>query len=203
MVQWKRALSGVEAGTSGFHSISDSNRRDPAELGQESQALSCVEEWNSACLSSCSWGDRPLVELCVELACFSRRCTGVSVTLRVVPSPTGLPSKRCPGIGFFSRANREIVVFQHVAPLTRLRFQFPRETGLILRCFGKVGNPFQTKQGSRPSFRDEEGRRGSDEVVPGTLVYPSSETGVSGNFWGCIKGAKYHFTLQDGTWDFT
>ena len=29
---------------------------------QESQASSCVEEWNSACLSSCSWDDRPLVE---------------------------------------------------------------------------------------------------------------------------------------------
>src|SRR5574341_846452 len=26
-----------------------------------------------------------------------------------------------------------------------------RETGLILRCDRKVGNPFQTKQGSRPS----------------------------------------------------
>ena len=39
-----------------------------AEFEQESQASSCVEEWNSACLSSCSRGDRPLVELCVEPA---------------------------------------------------------------------------------------------------------------------------------------
>ena len=30
---------------------------------QESQASSCVEEWNSACLLSCSRGDRPLVKL--------------------------------------------------------------------------------------------------------------------------------------------
>ena len=28
---------------------------------------------------------------------FSRRCMGMSVSLRVVPSSTGLPSKRCPG----------------------------------------------------------------------------------------------------------
>ena len=28
------------------------------------------------------------------------RCTGVAVPLRVVPSPTGLPSKRGPGLGF-------------------------------------------------------------------------------------------------------
>ena len=32
-----------------------------------------------ACLSSCSRGDRPLVELSVEPAGFSGRCTGVSV----------------------------------------------------------------------------------------------------------------------------
>ena len=38
--QWKRDSSRVEAGTSGFLSVSDSNRRVPAELGEESQALS-------------------------------------------------------------------------------------------------------------------------------------------------------------------
>ena len=58
-----RVSSRVEAETSGFLSISDFNSRVSAELEQESQASSCVEEWNSACLSSCSWGDRPLVEL--------------------------------------------------------------------------------------------------------------------------------------------
>ena len=26
------------------------------------------------------------------------------------------------------------------------RLEFPRETGLILRCAGKAGNPFQTTQ---------------------------------------------------------
>ena len=120
--------------------------------------------------------------------------------LRVVPSSTGLPSKRCLGIRFSSSADREIGVFQHVAPPRRLRLELPRETGLILRCAGKVGNPFQTKQGNRPSFRDqEERRRGSDEVVPGTSVFPLSETGKTGNFSGCIKGAKYRFALQDGT----
>ena len=39
----------------------------------------------------------------------------------------------------------------HVASL-----EFPGETGLILRCAGKIGNPFQTKQGNRPSCRDQE-----------------------------------------------
>ena len=38
-------------------------------------------------------------------------------------------------------------------------------------------------------------------MVPGTSVFPLSETGVLGDFWVCIKGAKYRFALQDGTWD--
>ena len=33
-------------------------------------------------------------------------------------------------------------------------------------CAGKAGNPFQATQGNRLSCRDQEGRRGSDEVVP-------------------------------------
>ena len=39
---------------------------------------------------------RPLVELCVEPAGLCGRCPVVAVPLRVVPSPTGLPSKRGP-----------------------------------------------------------------------------------------------------------
>ena len=62
LVQWKRASSRVEEGTSRYFSISDFDRRVSTELEQESQALTCVEEWNSACLSSFSQGDRPLVE---------------------------------------------------------------------------------------------------------------------------------------------
>ena len=62
----------------------------------------------------------------------------------------------------------------------------------------KIGNPFQTKQWNRPSCRDMDGRMGSDEVVPETSVFPSSGTGVSGNFWGHFKGAKYRFALQYG-----
>ena len=37
------------------------------------------------------------------------------------------------------------------------RLEFPRETGLILRCAGKAGNPFQTTQGSlRASLKERE-----------------------------------------------
>ena len=102
--------------------------------------------------------------------------------LLVVPSSTGLPSKRCLGIRFSSSADREIGVFQQVAPPRRLRLELPRETSLILRCAGKAGNPFQTTQGNDLSCRDQEGRRGSEEAVPGPSVFPSREPGVSGDF---------------------
>ena len=39
-------------------------------------------------------------------------------------------------------------------------------------------------------------------MVPGRSVFPSREPGVSGNFWGRLKGVRYRFALQDGTWDF-
>src|SRR5574337_1149452 len=88
----------------------------------------------------------------------------------VLISFTGWSSKRCPGIGFLSRGHREIGVLWNVEPPTRPRLECRRETGLILRCDRKVGNPFQTKQGSRPSCPDQEGRRGSEEVVPASLI---------------------------------
>ena len=90
----------------------------------------------------------------------------------VLTSFTGWSSERCPGIGFFSRGDREIGVLQNLEPPTRPRLECLRETGLILRCDRKVGNPFQTKQRSRPSCPDQEGRRGSEEVVPENFRVP-------------------------------
>ena len=70
--------------------------------------------------------------------------------LRAVTSSTGLHSKRYPGIRFLSRTDWEIGVFQNLTPSTRLCFEFLHETGVILRCDGKVGIPFETKQGIDP-----------------------------------------------------
>ena len=90
----------------------------------------------------------------------------------VLTSFTGWSSERCPGIGFLSRGDREIGVLRNVEAPTRPPLECRRETGLILRCDRKVGNPFQTKQGSRPSCGDQEGRKGSEEVVPENLGVP-------------------------------
>ena len=76
---------------------------------------------------------------------------------------------------------------------TVAHLEFPCADGLILTCAGKAGNPFQTTQGNRYSCRDQEGRRGSDEVVSGPSVFPSREPGVSGNFWGSQERCQVLF----------
>ena len=63
--QWKRGSSRGEAGTSDFLSVSDSDIRVPAELGQESQATSFLRNGTplssrvvhrvSGPLSNCVW----------------------------------------------------------------------------------------------------------------------------------------------------
>ena len=90
----------------------------------------------------------------------------------VLTSLVGWSSEWCPGIGFLSSGDRGIGVLRNVKASTRPRLECRRETGLILRCDRKLGKPFQTKQGSRPSCRDQEGRRGSEEVVPENLGVP-------------------------------
>ena len=34
-------------------------------------------------------------------------------------------------------------------------------------------------------------------------MFLSSDTDMSGNFFSCIKGVKYRFEFQEGTWDFS
>ena len=160
-------------------------------MGQESQASSWVEAWNSACLSRCPRGERPLVELYLEPGVFSERCTE-KLPLRVdcihrrefgEVSGHRVLIKRGPG-------NRGP---SNVEAPTRPRLECRRETGLILRCDRKVGNPFQTKQGSRPSCPDQEGRKGSEEGVPENLSVPLEGDRDFGELCGSHQGCQVPF----------
>src|SRR5574337_755585 len=111
----------------------------------------------------------------------------------VLTSFTGWSSERCPGIGFLSRGDREIGVLRNMEPPTRPRLECLRETGLILRCDRKVGNPFQTKQGSRPSRPDQEGRKGSEEGVPENLRVPLEGDRDFGELCGSHQGCQVPF----------
>ena len=88
-------------------------------------------------LSSCIWNLRLLWQ----------DATGVSETLCVVTSSSVL-HLRGAGDRDLHLVDKEMGVFQNVARLTRLPLGFECENGLLLRCYGKVRIPFQTKQGN-------------------------------------------------------
>ena len=192
LAQWKRASSRGEAGTSGFLSVSDSNRRVPAELGQESQASSCLRTGSPLASRVAQGSQAPRRAVCGTCGCFQTMHGGVSApsccafTHRVAfkeGSGHRVLLRTGPG-----NRGRSACGSTHVA-----RLEFLRETGLILRCARKAGNPFQTTQGNRLSCCAQEGRRGSDEAVPGPPVFPSREPGMSGNFCGSHEGCQVPF----------
>ena len=152
-----RASSRVEAGTSGFLSISDIDFRFLWSLNRGGRPrlllrhgirlASRVVNGISSLLSS--W-------IC-NLRLFMENATGVSVPLGVVTQYSGFHSNQA-----LFRVDGEISVFGIVARPTRFPVEFQCETGLLFRCDRNVGIPFQTKKGNLPSFRDEDGQRGSD-----------------------------------------
>jgi len=111
----------------------------------------------------------------------------------VLTSFTGWSSKRCPGFGFLYRGDRDIGVLRNVEPPTRPGLEFRHERGLILRCDLKVGNPFQTKERSRPSCRGQEGRRASEAVVPENLGVPFDGDRYVGELCGSHQGCQVPF----------
>ena len=60
----------------------------------------------------------------------------------------------------------------------------------VPRCDRKVGNPFQTKQGSRPSCPDQEGRKGSEEGVPENRSVPLEGDRGFGELCGSHQGCQ-------------
>ena len=123
---------------------------------------------------------------------FSGGCTGESLPLRV-DFIHRVEFGEVSGNRVLSRGDREIGVLRNVEAPTRPRLECRRETGLILRCDRKVGNPFQTKQGNRPSCPDQEGRRGSEEVVPENFRVPPEGDRNAGDLCGSHQGSQVPF----------
>ena len=84
-------------GKSGFLSISDIHLGVSVELEPGSLASSCVEAQNSDCLSSGSWGVKPLVELYLEPAAFSRGCNWAVSALSCSDFILGVTFEEVPG----------------------------------------------------------------------------------------------------------
>ena len=139
----------MQAGSSRFVYISDSDPTVPAELGQESQASSCLRKGTplasrgaqgvSGPSSCCVWNPRVFPDdargsQCPFVLCFPHRVafeevSGHRVLLKSGPGNRGLSACGTTHVG---------------------SLEFPHETGLILRCAAKVMKPFQTSRGIDP-----------------------------------------------------
>ena len=103
----------------------------------------------------------------------------------------------------FSLVDGDMGVFSNGSTTPGVLLEFQGETSLLLRCEGIIGIPLQTKQGVGPSPRDEEGKPGLFLSCGGKLGVPVAWTGMLGTFRSCIRGVKYAFTFQEGTWFFS
>ena len=68
---------------------------------------------------------------------------------------------------------------------------------------GRSGSLSRQSRGIDPHVKIMSRERGSDYVVSGNSLFFSSETGMSGNVFSCIKDVKYRFEFQEGTWHFS
>ena len=60
------------------------------------------------------------------------------------------------------------------------------------------------KQRNRHSYRVEEDKKGALlELWRENQCSSHVGTGISGTFLSCMKGVKYPFLFQEGTWDFS
>src|SRR5574341_1084163 len=116
----------------------------------------------------------------------------------VLTSFTGWTSERCPGIGFFSRGDREIGVLRNVEAPTRPRLECRRETGLILRVdspalSGRSGTPSRQSRGVDPPVEIRRGEGAQRQWCRKTSVFLSRETRMPGKFVGTHQGCQVPF----------
>ena len=191
----------MQAGSSRFVYISDSDPTVPAELGQESQASSCLRKGTplasrgaqgvSGPSSCCVCNPRVFPDdaqgsQCPFVLCFPHRVAFEEVSGHRVLLKSGPGNRGLSACGT-----------THVASL-----EFPREAGLFLRCAGKAGNPFQTMQGIDSPVAIRSGEGAQMKWCQDTRCSFRGNPVCQGAFGGRMKGFRYDFALQDGTWDF-
>ena len=146
LAQWKRASSPGKAGTSGFLSVSDSDRRVPAELGQESQESSCLRKGTPLASRGAQGVSGPLLSCVWNLRVFPEMHDGDSApSCCAFTHWVAFEEVSGPRVLFKSgQGNRGLSACgtTHGASL-----KFPSEAGFIMRCAGKAGVPSRQRRG--------------------------------------------------------
>ena len=82
-----------------------------------------------------------------------------------------------------------------------LKFQF--ETGLLLKCDGKVGIPLQTGRGIEPHVEIRRGEGAQIKLCQETRYSSQVRMVCQGTLSVASTVFKYRFEFQEGTWDFS
>ena len=98
-----------------FLSRGDRDLRVPTYFQQGSQALSCVEAWNSTFFLSCKRVIRPPVELRLGTRALSRGATGESDLPLCCEGILVVPFDRCKGNGVYGELSGNSMLFRLVA----------------------------------------------------------------------------------------
>ena len=101
-------------------------------------------------------------------------------SLRVVRGYSWFHSCRCRKIRPYLELRWNSLSFQISAGLWSSSRASIGDTGLPLRCKGKVGFPLESKHGNRPSSQDEVGNTGPFELWRETRGSSLFVTGISG-----------------------
>ena len=128
-----------KAGTSGFLSVSDSARRVPAELGQESQESSCMRKGTRLASRGAQGSQAPCSVVCGTYGCFRTMHDGDSApSCCAFTHWVAFEEVSGPRVLFKSgQGNRGLSACgtTHGASL-----KFPSEAGYILRYAGRPGS---------------------------------------------------------------
>ena len=111
-------------------------------------------------------------------------------------------SRQCPGIGFLYRADREIGVIRHVAPPTWLVSNFLVRPASSSGAPGRPGTPSRQRRGIYSPVVIRRGEGAQRKRCRDPRCSPRGNPACRGTCRGRMKGVRYHFALQDGTWDF-
>ena len=170
-------------------------------MGQESQASSCLRKGSplasrvaqgvSGPSLSCVWNPRFFADDARGCQCPFVLCLHPQGCLRRGVRASGPSQERTGNRGRWACGPT------HVA-----RLEFLRETGLMLRCAGKAGNPFQTTRGIDSPVAIRRGEGAQRKRCRDTRCCPRGNPACRGTFGGRRKALRDRFALQGGTEDF-
>ena len=163
-----------------------------------SQASSCVQEWTSACLSSCSLGDRHLLSCKSNLRSFLDDARGCQCPFVLCLHPhyllIGVWASRS-----YQERTRESGSFGMPHHPRGYVSNFLVRPASSLGALERSGTPSRQSKGIDSPVAIRRGEGAQMKGCQDPRWSPRGNPACLGNFGGRMKGVRYRFATQDGT----